>query len=132
MPQPWDVETDTTPALAARLIAQQFPHLAPVEIAPFSAGWDNIAFLVNEQYVFRFPRRTLGARLLKDEIRVMPNLAPLMPLAVPDHRFVGAPTDEFRWSFAGYRLIPGRTACRANLSTEQRRQIAPTLARFLH
>jgi aminoglycoside phosphotransferase (APT) family kinase protein len=131
MNQPWTAEFEVSPTVAMQLIQQQFPALAPVRIEPFGVGWDNVAFLVNGVYVFRFPRRELGARLLNVEMKLMPHLAPKLPLRVPDHAFQGTPTEQFHWSFAGYGLIPGRTACRAKLSDVQRLALAPKLGQFL-
>ena len=44
---------------------------------------------------------------------------------------VGRPTEEFPWLFAGYALLPGRTACSAALTEDQRMALAEPLGRFL-
>jgi aminoglycoside phosphotransferase (APT) family kinase protein len=44
---------------------------------------------------------------------------------------IGVPTERFNWPFAGYRILPGTTACRANLDERQRELIAEPLGRFL-
>jgi aminoglycoside phosphotransferase (APT) family kinase protein len=44
---------------------------------------------------------------------------------------VGVPDERFPWPFAGYRRLPGETACRADLDDEQRLRAAEPLARFL-
>src|SRR5436190_23273677 len=108
MAHQWAAEVEVSPQLGARLIEGQFPELRPVRAEPFGVGWDNVALRVNEKYVFRFPRRELGARCLEAEVRVMPSIAPLLPLAAPDHRFVGRATPEFQWPFAGYEMIRGQ------------------------
>jgi aminoglycoside phosphotransferase (APT) family kinase protein len=131
VPRPWTADFEISPALAENLIAEQYPQLRPVQAEILGIGWDNVAMLVNGQYVFRFPRRALGAKLLETEIRVMPTIARMLPICVPDHRFVGHATDEFQWPFAGYPFISGRTACSAQLSEQQRGALAAPLARFL-
>ena len=128
---PWHPEHAASPELARRLIERRFPALAPARVEPFGFGWDNTAFLVNSVYVFRFPRRQLGADCLRSEIRVLPRIASRLPLPIPAPEFVGEPCDEFRWPFAGYRRIDGQTACRARLDGCDRRRIAEPLARFL-
>jgi len=45
--------------------------------------------------------------------------------------WVGEPTAGFPWPFAGYRLIPGTTACAAAPDPESRARSAPLLGRFL-
>src|SRR6266480_4010423 len=131
MPPQWSAELDVSPEMGAMMLADQFPQLAPVRCALLGIGWDNVALLVNDAYVFRFPRRQLGADLNETEFKLMPAIAPLIPLPVSAATFVGAPTAKFKWSFGGYRLIRGQTACRANLSEAQRIDLAKPLAKFL-
>ncbi|HTL30026.1 MAG TPA: phosphotransferase [Tepidisphaeraceae bacterium] len=131
MAQPWQPEIEVTPALAADLIAHQFPSLIPVHVEPFGVGWDNTAFLINKRYVFRFPHRSIGGELIEPEIAAMPHLAKRLPLRVPDHEFIGRSSEFYPWSFSGYEIISGRTACHAHLTTAQRAAIATPLAAFL-
>ena len=65
-----------SPSLAIALINAQCPSLAPVLLEPFGAGWDNAAYLVNGEWVFRFPRRAIAVDLLEAEVHVLPRLAP--------------------------------------------------------
>jgi aminoglycoside phosphotransferase (APT) family kinase protein len=131
MSQPWAAERVVTADLAGALIETQFPALAPVRVETFGAGWDNTAYLVNGGYVFRFPRREFVVPFLASETRLLPVLAPLLPLPVPRPIFVGQPTKEFPWLFAGYTLLPGRTACGAALNETERVTIAEELGSFL-
>ena len=95
-------------------------------------GWDNWAYCVNDRYVFRFPRRQIAIPLIEREVRLMPLVASRVPLAVhPCLGTVGRGESCYPWPFAGYELIPGRTACVAALGESQRCQIAPVLADFL-
>ena len=43
-------------------------------LRPLGAGWDNTVFLVNESFVFRFPRREIAVACMEAEIRVLPGL----------------------------------------------------------
>lgn len=126
----WLPEVVVSPELALELIGEQFPGLGRT-IEPFGSGWDNTAYLVDGEIVFRFPRREFAVPLFVRETRVLPRLAPKLPLPIPIPRWVGPPTDRFPWPFAGYRLIPGRTADAANLSSADRRAAGPLLAEFL-
>jgi aminoglycoside phosphotransferase (APT) family kinase protein len=120
-----------TEELARALIEGQFPQLAPARVEPLAAGWDNTAFRVNGSHVFRFPRRQVAVPLLKAEASLLPVLAPRLPLPVPVPGFVGRPTEAYPWPFAGYPLLPGRTACGAALDEAQRVAAAEPLGRFL-
>jgi aminoglycoside phosphotransferase (APT) family kinase protein len=131
MPNEWDASIQIDETLAVALIEQQFPMLSPVHVASYGAGWDNVAYLVNERWVFRFPRRVIAAKLLEREARILPLLASALPVAIPVPTFVGTPQPNYPCTFAGYERVEGRTACRSQCSLEQRAALAPALGRFL-
>lgn len=113
------------------MIERQFPVLRPVRLETLGVGWDNIAFQVNQRLVFRFPRRKLGGELMAREVRVLPRLAPHLPLPIPVPEYLGQPEGEYPYPFAGYRLVPGTPACRLAWTDDQRAAAAVPLARFL-
>ena len=127
----WDADIQITEDAAVNLIAEQFPELAPVQAVVLGVGWDNLALLVNARWVFRFPRRKVAGDLLEREVRILPLLAPRLPLPIPVPAFAGAPTVDYPYVFAGYALLPGRTACRVSLAEQERAALAPALAGFL-
>jgi aminoglycoside phosphotransferase (APT) family kinase protein len=126
----WSADVDIDAGLAARLIARQFPDLRRATIEPLGAGWDNAAFLVDGDLVFRFPRRRVAARLIEREIAILPSLAPHLPLPIPVPKHVGAAGADYPWAFAGYRCIAGTTACAVPLGDDVRALLAAPLARF--
>ena len=91
--------------LATRLVAAQFPELAGATLEPFGVGFDNAAFLADGRVVFRFPRRRIVAGSIEREVAVLPHLALHLPLPIPSPRYVGAPSADYPWTFAGYDLI---------------------------
>ena len=127
----WSAEFIVSDAQARALIEAQFLQLAPAIVEPLGIGWDNSAFRVNGAYVFRFPRRQIAAPLAETEGRLLPMLAPRLPLPIPAPTLLGHPADGYPWPFIGHALIPGRTACAAALDEEQRGRLAEPLARFL-
>jgi aminoglycoside phosphotransferase (APT) family kinase protein len=127
----WTAEHAVSPELASAMIARQFPELVPVAVAPLGAGWDNTAYLVNGTWVFRFPRRAIAVELLRTEAALLPALAPRLPLPIPQPGYLGEPDERYPWPFAGYRMLPGDTACRARLDEPRRAAAAEPLARFL-
>lgn len=131
MTKPWKAEHEVSAAQTRHLIESQFPDLAPARIQPLGVGFDNTAYLVNEQFVFRFPRRQLGADCMEVELAVLPHLVTDLSLPIPDPIFVGQPTDSYPWAFAGYPRLAGRTACAAKLDDGQRTNLGQPLARFL-
>lgn len=60
---------------ASTLIASQFPPLATTRATPLAAGSDNDAFLVESEWVFRFPRNVDAAARLERELRLLPHIA---------------------------------------------------------
>lgn len=131
MPPAWSAEIVVSDAQARALIEAQFPRLAPVIVELLGVGWDNSAFRINGAYVFRFPRRQIAAPLVETEGRLLPMLAPRLPLPIPAPTFLGRPADGYPWPFIGHALISGRTACAAALDEEQRTRLAEPLAHFL-
>ncbi len=128
---PWTPEKVVDQALAQSLIAEKFPALASLSIEPFGEGFDNTAYLVGGEWVFRFPRRQVAVPLLETETRLLPAIAPRLPWAIPVPEFVGDPTPRYEWPFAGYRKLPGRTADQLGLDDAQRTRLAAPLGRFL-
>lgn len=131
MSHPWHAEREVSPELALALIREQFPELGARGVEPFGSGWDNTAYLVDGEIVFRFPRKESTVELLEIETRALPRIAPRLPLPVPVPEWVGRGTEAYPWTFAGYRRLRGRTADAADLSDEERRAAAPVIGRFL-
>ena len=129
--KPWLAEVEVTHERAAALIESQCPALAPVTLSLMGAGWDNTAYLVNGEWVFRFPRRTIAVPLLEAEGRVLPNLAPRVPFPIPRPEWFGRPADGYPWPFLGYRRLAGRVASDVGLDEPARAALARPLARFL-
>lgn len=127
----WEAEQIIEPPMALQLIREQFPELAVKNIRLLGVGWDNTAFIVDEELIFRFPRRKIALPLLEAEWCALPKLATRLPLPIPIPQWKGLPTANFSWPFIGYRMLPGFTACHANLSEDDRIALAEAIAQFL-
>lgn len=77
-------------------------------------GWDSDAVIVDERYVERVPRRPEVRRGLERECRMLPRIAPLLPLAVPVPAEV--PPDEAGPWRVRHELLPGTAADPATLT----------------
>jgi aminoglycoside phosphotransferase (APT) family kinase protein len=128
---PWTPEVVVTPALAASLIGDQFPDLARAPITTLATGWDNTAYVVGDQWLFRFPRREIAVPGVRREIAVLPRLAPLLPLPIPNPTFIGQPSDRYGWPFFGARMLPGRELADSELPDSQRIDAAESVGEFL-
>ncbi len=129
--QPWTAQIEVDVATARRLIDQQWPELSGLPLRRLGNGWDNTVFGVGAEKVFRFPRREIAVALVEMEAKVLPWLAPQLPVAIPHPRYFGVASVEFPWPFLGYGFLPGRTACQFGLSVEARTQLAGALGYFL-
>lgn len=117
-------------ALAAKLIQQQMAFKV-TNIVEMGKGWDNIAYLVNEHYVFRFPRRAMGVECLENEIQVLPYLVHHISFPFTNPEFVGIPSQEYQAPFAGYPLLPGTLLSDLPAEPIQSVSFAKKLARWL-
>lgn len=131
MDRPWTAERDVSAEEARALIEEQFPELRPARIELLGVGWDNTAYRVDGTLVFRFPRREIAVEPIRTESRVLRVIAELLPLPIPVPEFLGEPSEDYPWPFAGYRWIAGETACRARPDGAQRAHAARPLAEFL-
>lgn len=125
----WNPERVMTAEEAVLLIKNQFSNLTILKVAAFARGFDNTAFLINERYVFRFPRREIAGELIKVENRLLPNIAPKLPLEIPKPQYIGKPQPNFPWAFSGYELLGGKNP--EKLTREQRKKSTNILAQFL-
>ncbi|TCP20336.1 aminoglycoside phosphotransferase (APT) family kinase protein [Scopulibacillus darangshiensis] len=129
MNEPWTPEQVVSERAAAGLIAAQFPALPPLSIVEYGKGFDNTVYLVNNDYIFRFPRRQIAVELLKTESSLLPKLVNFLPLSIPEPVFLGKPSDDYPWPFTGYKVVRGDTP--GKLTRAQHMGAAEPIAHFL-
>jgi aminoglycoside phosphotransferase (APT) family kinase protein len=119
------------PAGVRELVGTQFPEVTPTTVTFLGEGCDNWAFDVDDRWVFRFPKRPDVERQIITEAHVLPLLAPRAPLAIPAYRFVGNPSPDYPYHFAGYAKLPGVTGIQFDWPPHRLRSVAPRLGSFL-
>lgn len=127
----WDPEVEVDVSRARALIGEQFPELADRPMRELASGWDNVVHLVDERWVFRFPRRRIAVAGVQREIEVLARLAPNLPLPVPVPRFVGAPSGAYPWPWFGTPYLEGAELAEAGLADAEREEIATSMGAFL-
>ena len=83
-------------------IHHHFPGLHILSIHQTGEGDNSVAFVINDQYIFRFPKREEVKDQLEKEIKVLPKIRQHLSLAIPEFKFI-SPT----LSFAGHVKIAG-------------------------
>ena len=131
MNSPWAAEIEISEQLARQLLDEQFPEFSGCSLRLLGEGWDNAAWQVGDDWVFRFPRRQLGADLIDTEFAVVPAIVDRLTAPVACPRRVGKPTAEYPWPFAGYPLISGVELCEAAPAADRRLKLAEELGSFL-
>ncbi len=97
------------------------------------SGWDSVALEVNDALIFRFPRpnRPDVEEQLEKERALLPELANVLPLPIPQFAYIGdAPSGSGR-RFVGYRKIDGVELRGDDLTMIEIEPIAHQLAEFL-
>jgi aminoglycoside phosphotransferase (APT) family kinase protein len=123
-------EIATSVSLVRLLLAAQFPEWADLAVEPVgSSGTDNALYRLGSDKVVRLPRRDVDALRLEKERRWLPQLAPLLPLAVPVPLADGKPSEGYPFEWAIYRWLEGETADRQTL--RDLAQAATDLAEFV-
>jgi len=89
-------------------IAHNFPQLLITNIEYLAEGWNSVACRVNEDLIFRFPKRAEVEQSLLTETRLLSQLAPYLPLAIPNFSYIATATNKiYPFIFVGYPLIAG-------------------------
>ena len=127
----WSPEVVVDEALARTMIGEQFPEVEQRSLRLLGAGWDNTVWLVDEEWVFRFPRRSMVIPGLENEIALLPRLANMLPVPIPVPTLVGRPSEAFGWPFYGAPYLPGRELAEAELDDEARAALGRPLGEFL-
>jgi aminoglycoside phosphotransferase (APT) family kinase protein len=131
MNSPWAAEIEIPEQLARQLLDEQFPEFSGCSLSLLGEGWDNAAWQVGDDWVFRFPRRHVGADLIDTEFAVVPTIVDRLTAPVACPRRLGKPTSDYPWPFAGYPLIRGVELCEAAPAADRRHKLAEEIGEFL-
>src|SRR6266511_2156315 len=101
-------EIDIDGPLVGRLIAKQFPRWADLLITKVrSAGTDHAMYRLGDDMAVRLPRGPSAAENVDKEQRWLPQLSPLLPVAIPVPLGKGVPDEGFPYPWSVYRWLDG-------------------------
>lgn len=86
--------------MTLELVEELFPQLAARTVVAIEDGWDSLVLEVDGEWIVRVPRRPEVRKWLAMEVRLLPALAPTLPVPIPQFAHVteGA---------VAYRKLPG-------------------------
>ena len=109
----WEADRQLTTAQVARAVRSQVSGISATKVELMGSGWDSDAYVVDEQWAFRFPRRREVAEGIGTAIKIAAVVAAALSdlgVAVPGPAMLGEPCRDFPYRFSGYRLLPGVAA----------------------
>jgi len=92
------------------ILVEQFEFSENIVVRELSSGWDSSAFLIDNLYVFRFPKREDVEKQLEMEKIVLEILAHSKKFFVRFPKFIyqGHPSKYYPFKFIGYEIIDGK------------------------
>ncbi len=114
-----------------RIIEACFPELQVHSAVPVSQGWDSVTLEINDEYIFRFPKRPDVEPQYAMEALLLAELVTRLPIAVPSFQFVWTGGAEYSMRFVGYRKLAGVPLACDRHTPVQLAQLAKQLAAFL-
>jgi aminoglycoside phosphotransferase (APT) family kinase protein len=131
---PWHDDYPLDPVEVAAILAADLPELRVAQVTALGAGWDFSTYLVNDQWVFRFPKRRQSALQLAREKSLLDALADALrddPIAIPCYRFHVRKPATFALPYVGYPMLRGEALSNSSTDAVDRRDVGRQLGRFL-
>lgn len=116
-------------------IAQLLPDLAINKALRNENGQNNDVIIVNDEYVFRFPKYLKGIIDLEREVVLLKTIKQRATLTIPSPIFYSFKEKKPGKAFAGYKMIKGQPMWKQDFSLsnqESKERIASQLVNFLY
>src|SRR6266700_2016716 len=118
--------------LVHALLRAQRPDLAHLPLRYAARGWDNELWRLGDELAVRVPRTERAPELLRMEHRVLPRIAPRLPLPVPTPLYLGEPSALFPQPWSVVAWVAGEPADRAEIGDEDSAAVLAEFLRALH
>ncbi|WP_419993031.1 aminoglycoside phosphotransferase family protein [Streptomyces boninensis] len=124
-----DTEIEITADLVRELLREQHPDLAGLAISEVPGGWGNQMWRLGDELAVRMQRMDPTPELQFKERRWLPELAPRLPLPIPNPVRSGEPSERFPKHWTVMTWVPGEPLDHGSISRGA--HAADTLAGFL-
>jgi aminoglycoside 2''-phosphotransferase len=117
-----------SPEKVKTIIKRDYPNFEIESIKILKSGWDNSVFEINNDYIFRFPKKENKG--LKNEIKIIKYLNDIISLKIPVNDFVGK-----KDLYVGYKKIIGQPLNQdiiKSLSDKEKKLVAEDIANFFY
>jgi aminoglycoside phosphotransferase (APT) family kinase protein len=123
-------ELHTDVELVQRLLAAQFPQWATLPIKHVSSsGTVNALYRLGRDMVVRLPRMHWGIGAVDRELRWLPELAPVLPVAISVPLAKGTAAEGYPWEWGVYPWLEGENPNAGNVANPN--SLVRDLVRFL-
>lgn len=118
----------------SKVLREAFPNLCVKKLDLLGSGYNCDAFLVNGQYVFKFPKSEKANESLKNEMLALNYLKNKLPLPIPQINFSSDKSEIFPYRIIGYEQIKGRILTAQlfqSFREDEKDSLAKSIAKFL-
>lgn len=116
--------------LTRRLVGNQFPNWNGLAITSVESESGNYKlFRLGEDMLVHLPNTEFYGQQIENEFRNFPQLAPQLPLKIPEMLALGEPSSEYPWHWHVSRELDGEVATATNITNMN--DFASSLADFL-
>jgi aminoglycoside phosphotransferase (APT) family kinase protein len=123
-------EPEIDESLVRRLLSAQFPEWAQLPLERVeSGGTDHALYRMGADLCARLPRVDTALPQADKERRWLPQLAPKLPLEIPEPLALGTAAEGYPWHWSVYRWLDGDEVNAERIGDLQ--QAAQDLARFV-
>ena len=93
--------------LGKKIILDRYPEFSNHNFKADNYGWDNFVIKIDDEFIFRFPKRDSSFRTIEMEDDVLKQLNKKLPknIKVPEYIYKNLETD---YPFVGYKMIKGQ------------------------
>ncbi len=124
--KPWEKGIFLPDSELKNLLGVQFPDLKIQSLRFLKDGWDSCAYEINQNLIFRLPKRQEVSERLGAEISLLPILKQKSEILVPEFMYLGTPSHIYPFQFVGYSKLIGvdQSKAKVRIDHEEIRRIA--------